>query len=87
MWRHSLGLDLDYILPFAGIPENDREIDGLDAHRMMLVNLLRTLESTLSPRSLSRLSSNVGHPRAGVNICAWQVPSLGAYFLIDILNN
>ncbi|RDB25744.1 Fatty acid synthase subunit alpha [Hypsizygus marmoreus] len=44
----SLGMDLDYIIPFAGIPENGREIDGLDdkselAHRMMLVNLLRIL--------------------------------------------
>ena len=44
----TLGMDLDYILPFAGIPENGREIDGLDdrselAHRMMLVNLLRIL--------------------------------------------
>ena len=41
-------MDSDYILPFAGIPENGREIDGLDdkselAHRMMLVNLLRIL--------------------------------------------
>jgi 3-oxoacyl-ACP reductase-like protein len=44
----NLGMDLDDILPFAGIPENGREIDGLDdrselAHRMMLVNLLRIL--------------------------------------------
>jgi fatty acid synthase subunit alpha len=44
----SLGLDLDYILPFAAVPENGREIDGLDdkselAHRIMLVNLLRIL--------------------------------------------
>ncbi|GLB40343.1 putative protein with domain of unknown function (DUF1729) [Lyophyllum shimeji] len=44
----SLGMDLDYIIPFAGIPENGREIDSLDdkselAHRMMLVNLLRIL--------------------------------------------
>ncbi|KAF8199703.1 fatty acid synthase [Pholiota molesta] len=44
----NLGMDLDYIIPFAGIPENGREIDGLDdrselAHRMMLVNLLRIL--------------------------------------------
>jgi fatty acid synthase subunit alpha len=40
-------MDLDYILPFAAIPENGREIDSLDdksefAHRIMLVNLLRT---------------------------------------------
>ena len=43
----NLGMDLDYIL-HLGIPENGREIDGLDdrselAHRMMLVNLLRIL--------------------------------------------
>ncbi|KAF9062802.1 hypothetical protein BDP27DRAFT_1368514 [Rhodocollybia butyracea] len=34
----SLGMDLDFILPFASIPENGREIDGIDdkselAHR------------------------------------------------------
>jgi len=44
----ALGMDLDYILPFSSIPENGREIDGLDdrselAHRMTLVNLLRIL--------------------------------------------
>ena len=44
----TLNLDLDYILPFAAIPENGREIDGIDdkselAHRVMLVNLLRLL--------------------------------------------
>ncbi|KAJ3495490.1 hypothetical protein NMY22_g19933 [Coprinellus aureogranulatus] len=41
-------MDLDYILPFAGIHGNGREIDGLDdrselAHLMMLANLLRIL--------------------------------------------
>lgn len=46
----NLGMDLDYILPFAAIPENGREIDGIDdrselAHRVMLVNLLRLLGS------------------------------------------
>ena len=44
----TLNLDLDYVLPPAAIPENGREIDGLDgksepAHRIMLVNLLRLL--------------------------------------------
>ncbi|KAH9950013.1 fatty acid synthase [Amylocystis lapponica] len=44
----TLGLDLDYVLPFAAVPENGRQIDGLDdkselAHRIMLVNLLRLL--------------------------------------------
>jgi len=46
----TLGLDLDYILPFAAVPENGREIDGFDdkselAHRIMLVNLLRLLSA------------------------------------------
>ena len=41
----TLRMDLDYILPFATITENGREIDGLDdksklAYRIMLVNLL-----------------------------------------------
>lgn len=44
----TLGLDLDFVLPFAGIPENGREIDGIDdkselAHRIMLTNLLRLM--------------------------------------------
>ncbi|KAJ3909294.1 fatty acid synthase alpha subunit reductase [Lentinula edodes] len=44
----TLGIDLDFILPFAGIPKNGREIDGIDdkselAHRIMLTNLLRIL--------------------------------------------
>ena len=44
----TLGMDLDYIIPFAAVPENGREIDGLDdkselAHRIMLVNVLRLL--------------------------------------------
>jgi fatty acid synthase subunit alpha, fungi type/fatty acid synthase subunit beta, fungi type len=43
-----LNLDPDYIFPFAGIPENDCEIDGIDdkselAHCVMLVNLPRLL--------------------------------------------
>jgi fatty acid synthase subunit alpha len=44
----TLEMDLDYILPFAAVPENGHEIDSLDdkselAHRIMLVNLLRIL--------------------------------------------
>lgn len=44
----GLAMDLDYILPFAALPENGREIDGLDdrselAHRVMLTNLLRLM--------------------------------------------
>ena len=36
------GLDLDYVIPFAAVPKNGREIDGLDdrselARRIMIV--------------------------------------------------
>ncbi len=54
----TLGLDLDYIIPFAAVPENGRQIDGLDdkselAHRIMLVNLLRLL-GTVKTKKASR---------------------------------
>ncbi|GAB7339607.1 hypothetical protein MBLNU457_6205t1 [Dothideomycetes sp. NU457] len=46
--KKGLNWDLDYIVPFAAIPENGREIDNIDskselAHRIMLTNLLRML--------------------------------------------
>jgi fatty acid synthase subunit alpha, fungi type len=52
----TLGMDLDYILPFAAIPENGREIDSLDdkselAHRIMLVNLFRILGAVKAKRA------------------------------------
>lgn len=55
----TLGLDLDYILPFAAVPENGREIDGLDdkselAHRIMLVNLLRLLGAVKNKKASRR---------------------------------
>ena len=57
----TLNLDLDYVLPFAAIPENGREIDGLDdkselAHHVMLVNLLRLL-GAVKQKKASRNSS------------------------------
>jgi len=46
--KKGLGWDLDFIIPFAAIPENGREIDSIDskselAHRIMLTNLVRLL--------------------------------------------
>lgn len=46
--KNGLGWDLDYVVPFAAISENGREIDGIDskselAHRIMLTNLIRLL--------------------------------------------
>jgi len=56
----GLGMDLDYILPFAALPENGREIDGLDdrselAHRVMLTNLLRLLGAVKSKKAALQL--------------------------------
>jgi fatty acid synthase subunit alpha len=46
--KNGLGWDLDFIVPFAAISENGREIDTIDskselAHRIMLTNLIRLL--------------------------------------------
>ncbi|KOS21662.1 Fatty acid synthase subunit alpha [Escovopsis weberi] len=46
--KNGLGWDLDYIVPFAAISENGRQIDSIDsrselAHRIMLTNLIRLL--------------------------------------------
>ncbi|CAI4210760.1 unnamed protein product [Parascedosporium putredinis] len=46
--KNGLGWDLDYVIPFAAISENGRQIDTIDsrselAHRIMLTNLLRLL--------------------------------------------
>lgn len=46
--KGCLGWDLDYVIPFAAISENGREIDSIDskselAHRIMLTNVLRLL--------------------------------------------
>ncbi|KAI1179931.1 putative fatty acid synthase alpha subunit FasA [Nemania sp. FL0916] len=46
--NQGLGLDIDFFVPFAAIPEAGREIDGLDAvselaHRAMLTNVLRMM--------------------------------------------
>lgn len=54
--KNGLGWDLDYIVPFAAISENGREIDGLDskselAHRIMLTNLLRLLGAVKSQKA------------------------------------
>ncbi|MCJ1316868.1 hypothetical protein MMC15_002189 [Xylographa vitiligo] len=45
---NGLGWDLDHVIPFAAVPENGREIDGIDSkselsHRIMLTNVLRLL--------------------------------------------
>lgn len=57
--NNGLDMDLDFVLPFAAIPENGREIDGLDdkselAHRVMLTNLLRLLGAIKTKKASRR---------------------------------
>ena len=57
----NLGMDLNYILPVAGIPENGREIDFLDdkselTHCMMLVNLLQVLDAIKNKKARHHFS-------------------------------
>lgn len=45
---NGLGWDLDFVIPFAAIPEKNREIENIDshselAHRIMLVNVFRLI--------------------------------------------
>lgn len=46
--KNGLGWDLDFVIPFAAISENGREIDNIDskselAHRLMLTNIYRLI--------------------------------------------
>jgi fatty acid synthase subunit alpha, fungi type len=54
--KKGLGWDLDFIVPFAAIPENGREIDSIDskselAHRLMLTNVIRLLGAVKSKKA------------------------------------
>ncbi len=54
--KSGLGWDLDYIVPFAAISEQGRQIDGIDsrselAHRIMLTNVLRLLGSVKAQKA------------------------------------
>lgn len=54
--KTGLGWDLDFIVPFAAISENGRQIDTIDsrselAHRIMLTNLIRLLGCVKSQKT------------------------------------
>jgi len=56
----SLGMDLDYILPFAALPENGHEINGLDdkselTHRITFVNILRLMGAVKNKKASRNL--------------------------------
>lgn len=55
----TLAMDPDYILPFTGIPENGRGIDGLNdkselARRITLINLYRLMEAIKLKNAIRR---------------------------------
>ncbi|KAL6860485.1 beta subunit of fatty acid synthetase [Amphichorda felina] len=54
--KDGLGWDLDFIIPFAAISENGRQIDSIDskselAHRIMLTNVIRLLGCVKTQKS------------------------------------
>ncbi|BEI89755.1 uncharacterized protein CcaverHIS019_0211170 [Cutaneotrichosporon cavernicola] len=56
---NTLNIDLDYIVPFAALPENGREIDNIDdkselAHRLMLTNVLRLLGAVKTKKAAKK---------------------------------
>ncbi|KAJ2987403.1 hypothetical protein NUW58_g4524 [Xylaria curta] len=66
--KGGLGLDLDFVIPFAAIPEAGRQLDGLDsrselAHRAMLVNVERLMGSIAQAKDHHRVR---GRPTAVV---------------------
>ncbi|GAA95524.1 uncharacterized protein L969DRAFT_45497 [Mixia osmundae IAM 14324] len=55
----DMAIDLDYVLPFAALSENGREIDGIDdrselAHRLMMTNLVRLLGAIKAKKASRR---------------------------------
>ena len=59
----GLGLDLDFIIPFAAIPEGGRDVDALDggselAHRLMLTNVLRLIGGVARAKRDARVHSH-----------------------------
>jgi len=75
----SMGIDLDYVIPFAAISEGGREIDSVDdrselAHRLMLTNVVRLMGAIKA-----RVGRNVWLGLAGLGIDA---PRLEAGWLL-----
>ncbi|EGD92086.1 uncharacterized protein TERG_08301 [Trichophyton rubrum CBS 118892] len=59
----GLGLDIDYLIPFAALSESNKEIDTIDskselAHRIMLTNTLRLLGSIKTVKERYKYLSN-----------------------------
>ncbi|KAI9178750.1 fatty acid synthase alpha subunit Lsd1 [Blastocladiella emersonii ATCC 22665] len=62
----ELGWDLDFIVPFAAISENGREITDIDskselAHRLMLTNVLRMLGLVVAEKRARETTTRPAH--------------------------
>eukprot|EP00002_Diphylleia_rotans_P033397 TRINITY_DN709_c0_g1_i3.p1 TRINITY_DN709_c0_g1~~TRINITY_DN709_c0_g1_i3.p1 ORF type:complete len:4344 (-),score=1082.54 TRINITY_DN709_c0_g1_i3:153-13184(-) len=60
------GLDIDYIVPFAAIPENGNDISSIDgkselAHRIMLTNTVRLLGAVRAKKQELGISTRPAH--------------------------
>eukprot|EP01127_Copromyxa_protea_P004216 TRINITY_DN14111_c0_g1_i1.p1 TRINITY_DN14111_c0_g1~~TRINITY_DN14111_c0_g1_i1.p1 ORF type:complete len:3881 (+),score=986.19 TRINITY_DN14111_c0_g1_i1:27-11669(+) len=58
----GLGWDLDYVIPFAAISENGREVTDIDskselAHRIMLTNVLRMIGHVATQKKQNRIET------------------------------
>lgn len=58
--------DLDFIVPFAALSENGRDIGGLDAHselahRIMLTNLLRLVGAVKNKKEAKKIVTHPAH--------------------------
>ena len=62
----TLGLDLDYVIPFAAVPENGYKIDGLDdklsLHTVNLLHHLGAIKTKKTSRQIVTRSTQVVLP-------------------------
>ncbi len=64
--KNGLGLDVDYVLPFAGIPEQGMDIGGIGEvsevnHRIMLTNTVRLLGEIKNAKAARKITTKPAH--------------------------
>jgi fatty acid synthase subunit alpha len=74
----GLGWDLDYLIPFAAVPEGGQDIKNINsrsefAHRLMLTNLLRMLGSVMQHKE------NLGYDTNPTQVLLPLSPNHGAF--------
>lgn len=61
--KAGLGWDLDYVIPFAAVPEKGKDLSELDddselAHRLMLTSVLRIMSCVIKSKQLRGIKSH-----------------------------